>query len=267
MDCLETRKFYELVKIRKNSLEKLIAKIEKSLAKAPEGNLLISKCRDNSQFYLREDSKQKKGKYIKKGERDLIKKLAQKKYDQKLLFIAKKEMESLNRIDTSHESNPYERLSDKMNLGLDYIKPLYPQDDEFLKKWNDEDYSHMGFSEDSPKFYSRKGERMRSKSETIIANALEKYGIPYMYEYPIEIAGRNYHPDFKILNLRTRETIYWEHFGMMDDRDYLNESVRKINVYTLHGLVLGGNLIATYETIKTPLDCKVVETMVQTYCM
>ena len=78
MDCLETRKFYELVKIRKNSLEKLIAKIEKSLAKAPEGNLLISKCRDNSQFYLREDSKQKKGKYIKKGERDLIKKLAQK---------------------------------------------------------------------------------------------------------------------------------------------------------------------------------------------
>ena len=173
----------------------------------------------------------------------------------------------MNRIDTSHESNPYERLSDKMNLGLDYIKPLYPQDDEFLKKWNDEDYSHMGFSEDSPKFYSRKGERMRSKSETIIANALEKYGIPYMYEYPIEIGGRSYHPDFKILNLRTRETIYWEHFGMMDDRDYLNESVRKINVYTLHGLVLGGNLIATYETIKTPLDCKVVETMVQTYCM
>ncbi len=39
-------------------------------------------------------------------------------------------------------------------------------------------YEKMSFREDAPEYYSNKGERMRSKSEVIIANLLDKLGIP-----------------------------------------------------------------------------------------
>ncbi len=56
-----------------------------------------------------------------------------------------------------------------------------------------------------PIFYTHKGERVRSKSEVIIANLLYKYQIPYRYEFPLTIKdfGITY-PDFLILNVRKK---------------------------------------------------------------
>ena len=51
-------------------------------------------------------------------------------------------------------------------------------------------------------FYSNSGVRVRSKSELIIANMLEKYGIPYRYEYPLLLNGNDLvRPDFLCLNI------------------------------------------------------------------
>ena len=36
-------------------------------------------------------------------------------------------------------------------------------------------------------FYTRKGERVRSKSELIIAEELQRYQVPYLYEKPLEL--------------------------------------------------------------------------------
>ena len=49
-------------------------------------------------------------------------------------------------------------------------------------------------------YYTIKGERVRSKSEKIIADELYRYQIPYKYEFPLTLATHNrniqLYPDF-----------------------------------------------------------------------
>ena len=39
----------------------------------------------------------------------------------------------------------------------------------------------------------------------------EKHNVPYHYEAPLYLKGRGIiHPDFTVLNIRTRQEYYWE---------------------------------------------------------
>lgn len=263
----DNRIFYEMVRERIQYLNKIIIKTSNSLKNAPEGNILISSCKNNSQFFYYDKEVKKKGKYISKKNKDLIKKLVQKKYDGKILKIALKEQKLLMNLTNSTATNPYEDIYNKIHVGCDMVTPLMVTDEECIAKWYDCQYEKMGFAENAPEYYSKKGERMRSKSETVIADHLDKEGVPYLYECPIEIDGRIFHPDFKILNVHKREIIYWEHFGIMDDNDYMNKAIKKINTYAQNGLILGENLIVTFESIRTPLDYKTVDLQIKKYCL
>lgn len=74
-----------------------------------------------------------------------------------------------------------------------------------------------------------KGERVRSKSEVIIADMLNRKGISYRYEYPVYLknVGQIY-PDFTVLDAIRRREIYWEHLGMMDDPDYAEMAILRV---------------------------------------
>ena len=74
-------------------------------------------------------------------------------------------------------------------------------------------------------------------------------------------------PDFKLLNKRTRKTIYWEHFGMMDDPDYLDTAIQKIQRYARSGIFLGDTLIVTFETSRRPLSTKDIELLIQKHLL
>lgn len=52
---------------------------------------------------------------------------------------------------------------------------------------------------------------------------------------------------------------------MMDDPNYVEMSIRKINTYEQNEMLLGKNLILTYETKKNPLNTKTIKLMVQHY--
>ena len=128
------------------------------------------------------------------------------------------------------------------------------------------EYEGKGFAEDAPEFYTSRGERVRSKSEWIIAELLEKEGIPYRYEYPVYLRGfGKVYPDFTVLNVRTRREIYWEHMGMMDNPVYAEKAVNKIHTYEQNGMFQGEDLLVTYETSKNPLNQKVIMRMIQRY--
>lgn len=70
---------------------------------------------------------------------------------------------------------------------------------------------------------------------------------------------REFHPDFLCLNLRTRKEIIWEHFGMMDNSEYLENAIQKIQIYESNGYLSGENFIATFETSQQPLRLEVIE--------
>ena len=91
-------------------------------------------------------------------------------------------------------------------------------------------------------------------------------GIPYVYEQPLYLKGYGYVvPDFKILNIRTRKEYYLEHFGMMDDSEYLRKVLRKIETFQKNNIFPGDNLLMTFETSDSPLNTRILEELVKKY--
>ena len=75
------------------------------------------------------------------------------------------------------------------------------------------------------------------------------------------------HPDFTVLRMKDRKILYWEHLGMMDDSEYMRNAVRKIESYEESGLYPGKDLILSHETIRKPLNTKMIEKIVEKYIL
>lgn len=122
------------------------------------------------------------------------------------------------------------------------------------------EYQGKYFEERTSGFITEKGERVRSKSEKIIADKLYAMGIPYRYEYPITLAnGICVYPDFTMLKMPERKEVYLEHLGLLDDELYLQLIWRKLNSYGENGIFIGDNLLITFESSRYPLNTKMLE--------
>ena len=157
----------------------------------------------------------------------------------------------------------YDNLSD---IRKTFVDPIEIPEDEFVKRWLDESYDKKCFQEGAPEYYTEKGERVRSKTEILIANALVRNGIPYKYECPLYLKGYGrVHPDFTVLNVKERKIIFWEHLGMMDNPEYAENAVKKIEAYEKNHIFPGDNLILTYETMRHPVNSRILEAMIEKY--
>ena len=81
---------------RKEYLEKIISSKEHSTENEIERYLKIVRHKNGWQYYYKEKENDEKYHYICKGNRKLAEKLAQQKYDQKVLLLAKKEKELID---------------------------------------------------------------------------------------------------------------------------------------------------------------------------
>lgn len=111
-----------------------------------------------------------------------------------------------------------------------------------------------------------------SKSEIIIADALNRYNVPYRYEFPLQLktSGGRFtiiYPDFTCLNLRTRQEFLWEHFGLIEKPDYVHNAASKLELFSNNKIVHGKNLIITMETEKVPLDTRQIEQIIKEYLL
>lgn len=233
--------------------------VEKSLKKCPEGSLIVSKSNGVVQFFHKTTNERRKGKYLNKQKSKLIAALAQKDYDLELLREMEKQENSIQKalsvLPTKILSQVFDKLPEaRKNL----IKPYILSDEEYKKAWESLTYTGNPYHGENLKFATEKGELVRSKSEKIIADKLFTMGIPYRYEYPLPIARGIIYPDFTILQVRTRKEIYLEHFGMMDNPEYCENALRKLQDLAGAGIVMGKNLIATFESSTVPLDTKLL---------
>ena len=149
-----------------------------------------------------------------------------------------------------------------------YINPIEMPDEDYAKRWIDIPYVRKEIPEYLPCYETNRKEKVRSKSELNIANALAAKGIPYKYECPLVLKnGNTIHPDFTVLNIRERRVIYWEHRGMMDDKDYARNAVARTKTYMANGFYLGTSLIITEETSATPLGTNEIEAVIKKYVL
>ncbi len=159
--------------------------------------------------------------------------------------------------------NLYTLLPDSMKS---YINPVDVSDEELIEKWKMISYEPKQMLEMQPSYITERGEYVRSKSELNIANTLNKYNIPYKYECPLELRkGLIIYPDFTVLNIKRRSVYYWEHRGMMDDRDYAKHTVQRLRDYGKAGIYPGKGLIISEETSTNPLGSRDIIDIIHAY--
>ena len=249
----------ENLKARKKYVEKLINVLSTKLSdKTSVGTIYAKKHRRGFQYFIKTDEGIK---YIKASERKLVQELVQYEYDCKVLNAAREEFKKLIALIKVYEGNAVEDIYERIPDGKKVIvKPIRLSDEEYIKIWNKQSYEPLAFREGAPEYYSLKGKRMRSKSETMIANLLDKMNINYKYEKPLKLDKLGtVHPDFTLLDIKNRKEIYLEHLGMMDDQVYRNNAINKIRGYERSGYHMGDKLIITFETLNCPIDIKAIE--------
>lgn len=256
-----------LLETRENYLLQLKKEKEKALKNVPEGFLRICAGKRKPQYYWRTDPKDYNGIYIPEKDIKLARKLAQKDYDRKVLNSVEKELDAISKYRASYPTVSVEQVYENLHKERQkLITPIVETDEQYIHRWESVAYQGKGFDEMMPELYTAKGERVRSKSEVIIADILNQEGIPYRYECPLQLKGwGKVYPDFSVLNVRERKELYWEHLGMMDDPDYAESAIQKLALYQQNSLFPGRNLILTYETMKLPIHPKSVRLIIEEY--
>ena len=159
------------------------------------------------QYYQRNDPKDFNGTYIREKDIHLAQGLAQKDYDQKVLRSIEQELNAIIKYLSNYPITYAEQIYEKLHKERRaLVEPIVEPEEQYIDKWEAVPYQGKGFSEDTPEFYTAKGERVRSKSELIIADLLNKQAIPYRYEYPIQFKGvGKIYPDFTVLNVKKKK--------------------------------------------------------------
>ena len=264
---MNKQKVVEQLKEEKMKLTKIFSDAEKRLRKAPNGTIRISKHKNKYQFYLREKTTDKIGVYIPVSKHSLATALIQKKYDQQIRKISQKQINAITDFLKKYKPDILKDFYSSLpEIRKQYIVPVELSDAEYEMEWLSAEYVHKDFKQDTPEHFTSKGERVRSKSEVMIADTLYRMDIAYKYEYPLNLQETVIHPDFTILRRSDREIIYWEHLGMMDEPEYCNNALKRIRNYESNGIFPGINLILTMETHSLPTTITEIEKMIQTYC-
>lgn len=247
-------------------LEKIAHEVKKQLEDTPEGTLRLSKSKNYCQYYHCTEEK-KRGTYIEKRNEELVRKLAQKSYDQKVLNLVEKRLSQINKLVRDYDDNEIEALYFKEHMERQrLIQPVEPTWAQKVSEWKVKPYKGKEFQEGFPVILTERGERVRSKSEKIMADYFYRNGIEYKYECPLYLKGIGIvYPDFTFLSKKTEKEIYWEHNGKMDDPDYAKKAIRKIQTYENNNIYPGERLILTYETSQTILNTGKIEQMVRKY--
>ncbi|RKM57675.1 hypothetical protein D6856_13505 [Butyrivibrio sp. XB500-5] len=257
---LNTDRIIKELYARKLELSQAIARARKDLRNSREGKLRISHSKGSAQYYLIADNGDTRGKYIKKENIKFVKELAQKDYSEKLIIRAEAELSLLDSVigklkacDATPESFYSELHIDRKSL----ISPILLDDEEFEQRWETAEYRTNQFKEEEKIYPTKKGEMVRSKSEVMLADMYYEFGVPYRYESELVLKnGKRVYPDFTLLDKSTRQLVYHEHLGLLDDDRYRLHNLQKLEEYRKNGIYFGKNLLITYEADGCPLNMK-----------
>lgn len=254
-------------------LEKVIGDKTAVLNKAPVGRIRCVKHKNHVEYYLLSKKGDNNGKYLSRANDFLARAIIQRDYNRKILNLLKKEWSVLRQLLKIYNQNSTEHLYETLsNNRRDVITPITLPRESYIQKWLDVEYKHKEISGLHGQYFSIKGLPVRSKSEVIIADTLDYYGIPFRYEFPVIMKNEHdtyidFHPDFYCLNVRSRKEIIWEHFGMMDDKDYCEKAIHKIKLYEKNGYFTGDKFIFTQETAAHPVTAKELELKTTKYLL
>lgn len=241
--------------------------VERKKIKKVRGSLAVSINNGKIQYYHLTSSQNNKKKrtYIKEDEMDLAKNLVNQAYVtkfEKLVNLRIKQMEAMLK---DFEDFELQNLFDNLpTYKKTLIKAIGPSHEAYIKEWEAKEYQPKKFADGDLVIMTNRGERVRSKSEKILADKFNDLGINYKYEKPLILEdGTKLYPDFTFISPYTREEIYWEHHGMMDNPNYVMNTMKKIETYENNGIFRNEKLIVTYESSGHNLNYEWVDILIR----
>ena len=255
---------YHQIVEEQQRLVQQITSLEKKIAKLPDGKLISV---HNGKYVKWYRSDGHSNIYLSKKEQVLAQQLAQKKYYLALRKHLLHETTALNAYLKHHSCGvpPHEKLLEESSTYYNLLAPLFAPEVSEFKKWMDGPYEKNTKHSEHLTHKTLSGHLVRSKSEVMICNCLYHCRIPFRYESLLLLGNLPAYPDFTIKHPSTGMQYYWEHFGLMDQPEYINRACQKIKLYFENGIIPGINLILTYETREHPLSIDQVEKIVKEY--
>lgn len=256
-----------MVRSLEKELQKLKAvqkEMQTVLKNSPEGYLKWKNNKETFQYYLN-------GKYLRKEYRELAEKIAYRDYCKALQQPLNEEIKAMEILLKICEKDSLVDVYRNLKAGRKaLIKPVIKPIEDVIKEFEAIECVGKGFDEqDVTEYYTMKNERVRSKSEKIIADEFYMQQIPYHYEMPLLLENRGriitIYPDFTALNKRTGKRWIIEHLGMMDKEAYYESTMYKLDLYERNGWLQGKNLILLHESSAAPLNTMVVKQYIEEY--
>lgn len=237
--------------------------VDNRLIEAPDGRLRITTAKKNVQYMHCTGSKE--GAYIKKDDMGIIWGLAQKSYDLKVKRLVDRRLKQIEKVAEEYNDNEIENIYEQLHpIRKELVKAVEMPWEQRLCEWKSIPYTGKEFAENVPVIYTKKGERVRSKSEKILADSFCDMEIEYKYECPLKLKGvGTIYPDFTFLRKRDGKEIYWEHDGRMDDSVYAEKAIRKINSYISNGIFPGDRLILTFESGGVLISDRIIKNLIE----
>ncbi|MBR4733765.1 MAG: ATPase [Lachnospiraceae bacterium] len=239
---------------------KMLDKAEKGL---PKGELFCAKNRKYYKWYVRD----KNGlTYLPKKNEEVAKKLALKKYNN----VRRKELEGFMRACKSylHYIKRWEGKTEKLLCHTEFGRLLQGEflpTKEALRIWQEQEYENCQKHPENLIIKGTGGKYLRSKSEAMIDAVLTKYHVPFHYEEKLVLGNLVVYPDFVIRHPVSGEYYYWEHFGLMDDEEYVENACQKIKSYCKNGIIPSDRLIMTFESKQNPFSMEMAEKVIKDY--
>lgn len=249
-------------------LEKILTKVDKELETAPKGYIRVSYKHKCPQYYLIKNCKDRNGEYLNKNQRPLVEEILLRDYNKKLKRELERQLKILNKCRKIYSPDKitaiYEKTPKPRKLN---IQPKIMTTEQFVDNWKKLKYKPKLIAENDSIHVTVNGEKVRSKSENLIADTLFRLNIPYRYEQPVKLGSKIFYPDFTCLNIRTRQEFLWEHFGLLDEPEYATNAVGKIHIYNQHGYFTGQKLIISTETKNQPINTIEIEKLAKEFLL
>lgn len=231
------------------------------LERLPTGKLSVQTVKGRKYYTL---VKKNKRKYIGVNNPDLVKKLQQRRYLEKMIEAIDHNEKYLKALGENYRPVSPEAVFDSLPetyrnrelLALEGRRlPTLSGETFDVREWKEADYEQSTWHPDYKVHITAKGDAVRSKSEYIVSNMLFERGIPYHYEEVLHLPDGGFLvPDFTIALRDGSGLIYLEHCGMLSDEKYRRDYLRKMERYCLAGFRPWVDVFFTFDNANGSLD-------------